>query len=56
MNLSMDRQCFATGFSPQGSEREEVLKFQPERECVREKCEGFMPKAMCECFSLEGWC
>lgn len=44
MNSSVDGQFSARGFSPRGAEREEVLKFQPEKECVGEKCEGFMPE------------
>lgn len=44
MNSSADGQFSARGFSPRGAEREEVLKFQPEKECVGEKCEGFMPE------------
>ena len=44
MNLSVDRQFSARGFSPQGAWREEVLKIQPEKERVGEKCEGFMPE------------
>ncbi len=44
MNLSVDGQFSARGLSPRGAQGEEVLKIQPEKACVWEKCEGFMPE------------
>lgn len=57
VNPSVDRQFSARGFNPEGAYWEEVLKNQPEKECVGESVRDICLKAMCEFFfSVQGWC